>query len=162
MHEGGRTERRFSRKAEVREHRAFVGKPQAVGCRQFHEEVVRMLAVDERLAIQRLSGLQQQRIAGLADRRRICREHASQPESAGAERALSHEHDHCWTEELAVTSWAALLVVDNVGEAMEHEHPVLLHEMHPLHGCRVRLPARTRGLTPHRVRAVHASHRAVV
>ena len=161
MHERRRAERGLSRKAEVREHRALAGKPQAIGHGQLHEEVVRVLAIDKRLAIQRLSRLEEQRVAALADGRRIGREHAAQPEGAGSQRALGHEHEHRRTEELAVAPWAALIVVDHVGEAMEHEHPVFLHEMHPFHGRRVRLPAGARGLALHRVGAVHSLHCAL-
>ncbi len=59
MHEGGRAERGLSRKPCVNEHRVAFAHGDAVARRHFHEEVVGVLAVDERSApVRGLSGLQ--------------------------------------------------------------------------------------------------------
>src|SRR6266540_1467668 len=53
VHESRRSQRRLTGKADIREYRAAVRKRAAVARRQFHEEVVRMLPVDERGAMPR-------------------------------------------------------------------------------------------------------------
>src|SRR5206468_3999070 len=66
MHERGRTERRLAGQPRIDKHRAALAQRAAVAGGEFHEEIVRVLAIDERRAVCGLSGLEQQRIAALA------------------------------------------------------------------------------------------------
>ena len=50
--------------------------------RQLHEEIVRMLAIDQRLAVERLADLKDLAVAVRADRRRIQAEHAGERQPA--------------------------------------------------------------------------------
>jgi hypothetical protein len=94
---------------------------------------MRMLAVDERFdAIRRLSGLQQQWVAGLAHQW-IEREHASQRERSSAQHALGHAHDHAFAEGLIVSAPPALMVVNQRGIAMEHRRPIAEDAVNAFH-----------------------------
>ncbi len=78
VHEGDGPQRRLARIAGIEEHRRRPADRKAVGARQLHEEVVRMLPVDQgRHPIGGLAGLQQQGITILAHGR-IQREHGAQ------------------------------------------------------------------------------------
>src|SRR3954454_4683548 len=102
-----------------------------------------MLAINKRgSAIGRFAGLKQQRVPGFADGRRFEREHAAQAESAGAKRMLSHSHEHVWTEKFAVSPIPALVIVNGISKAVNHEHPIIVHVVKPLHGGGFRLPGR--------------------
>ena len=76
MREARRPERRLAREREVELGADVVGDLAAVERGELHEEVVRVLAVVQRLAVQRLAALQQQRVAAASDRRGLEREHA--------------------------------------------------------------------------------------
>ena len=48
MHEGGRAEGRLAGQAAIEEQAGTIAEAMAVARRQLHEEIVRMLAVDQR------------------------------------------------------------------------------------------------------------------
>ena len=151
MHEGRWTERRLAGQAEVQEGRTLRAERHAVGSRQLHEQIVRMLAIDEvRRAVRRLAGLEQQRIAALA-LGRVERKHGAQAEPARPERPLAHQHQHALAEGLVVAARAGLLVIDEVDEAMRHERPVAHRLVHARHRRGVGLPRGARAFAGHRV-----------
>src|ERR1700722_18609405 len=81
--DGGIAYRR-SVKAEQR----VVRERQIVERGQLHKEIVRVLAVDDRIAVSRFSLLKQLRIIAAADRRRLKRKHCARGERAAAQLAL--------------------------------------------------------------------------
>ena len=80
MHEGDRTESGFAGVAAVDEPGATLADRQRVRGAQFHEHVVRMLAIDEQLAVIRFAGLKEQRRAAWRKSKRLETEHAAQLE----------------------------------------------------------------------------------
>ena len=90
---------------------------------QLHEEIVRMLRVDDRTAADRLAGLEQLRIL-LADRERLEAEHRPQHQMTAAERPVGHAHDPVRGEELVVAARAGLHDLIDEREAVQHQHPV--------------------------------------
>src|SRR4051794_22516353 len=94
MHERGRSERWFTRKPRIEKYAGGVRDVPAVGCRKLHEQIVRMLAVDQvRPAVRRLAAPEQEWITA-GSHERVRREHSAQAERAIAERPLRHRHDH--------------------------------------------------------------------
>src|SRR5215216_3039973 len=91
---------------------------------QLHPEVVRMLAIVQRLTLVRLSSLQEQWIAAFGDGQRIEAEHRPSLEATASEVASSHQHSPVQRAELVVTALAALFVVLSEHEAVRHQHPV--------------------------------------
>jgi hypothetical protein len=81
MHEGGRAEGGLARQACVCEEGAAAAPDRvAIRCRQLHEEVVRMLPIDEGMTVGGPPAcLQEQRIPRPAHRRGIDREHRRAP-----------------------------------------------------------------------------------
>ena len=158
MHEGRRAERRLARQAEVDERRAVLAERHAVGGGELHEQVVRVLAVDEMgCAVGRLAGLEQQRIAALA-LGRIEREHGPQAERSRAGRPVAHQHQHARGEGLVVAARTGLPVVDEVDVAVRHERPGALGQVQTRHRRRLGLPGSAGALARHRVRTQGAPH----
>ncbi len=58
-----------------------------------HEEIMRMLAVDDRRSIRSLALLEELRIVAITDGCRLKREHGAHGELAGTELPLGHRHD---------------------------------------------------------------------
>src|SRR4051812_27032543 len=59
---------------------------------EVHEEIVRMLAIDDRLAIGRLSCLKQKRIPAVRDCRRLKTEHGPEHDASGAQAMNCAQH----------------------------------------------------------------------
>jgi hypothetical protein len=95
----------------------------AVAPGEFDEKIVRVLAVDQGLAVCRFPSLKEQRIAAFAHQR-VRRHHAAQAERAFAQRALRHRHQHAGAEGLRLAPRPALIVVDQIDEAVRHDRPV--------------------------------------
>ena len=81
MHERRRPERRIVDQAAAQQQRRPSERP-LVGGRQPHEEVVRVLIVDERRALERLAGLKHLGRTEVAQRERLERQHAVQRQRA--------------------------------------------------------------------------------
>ena len=90
---------------------------------QLHEQVVRMLPVVQRLALERLTALEQQRIATGPDGQRLGARHAVEVEGAAAELAHRHQHAPVDAAELIGTARTPLVVVLHEGVAVQHHHP---------------------------------------
>jgi hypothetical protein len=159
MHESGRAKRRLAGIGKIEKDRALLRQRHAIAAGELHEEIMRMLAVDQRrTAVGGLAAAEQQRIAALAHER-IERQHRAQAQRARPQRPLAHRHAHAVAEPFAGTARAALMVVDAVDDAMEHPHPIAGHELRALVGRGIRLPARSRRLARHEIGSVHALHR---
>ena len=159
MHEGRWTECRLARQSAV-EKAGTIAARDAVRARELHEEIVRVLAIDQRRApVSGFPGLQEERIAFLPDRRRLDRDHRLQTQRSGTERALGHCHPHVVAEDLGVAPWAALVVVDPVRKAVQHDHPGTAHDVDALMPGGFGLPRGAGGFATHRVRAIHTRHR---
>src|SRR5206468_13051750 len=115
VHERGRSQGWLAGEPAMDEERAIAAR-HAVRARELHEQVVRVLSVDERrTAVRRLTGLKEQWIALLADRTWLEREHGAKPQGAGPKGALGHPHAHVVAEDLLAAAISALVVVDEVG-----------------------------------------------
>lgn len=104
-----------------------------------HEEIVRVLAVDDGAAVGGFSLLEEQRVFAAGDGGGLKAEHGAQSELAGAKRALRHGHEPVGGEELVASARAGLLRVNDEGVGVEHEHPVAAHGHEHAHGRGVRL-----------------------
>ena len=162
VHERGRAESRLSRQPGVDECRAALRQAVAVRRRQLHEQVVRMLPVDQwRLPVGRLAGLQEERIAAFSECR-IGGDHGAQAQRSGAAHLpVAHHHQHAGHERLGVASRAALVVVDQVDEAVRHGVPVAEPGVDAFVRRGVRLPAGAGGFTTDGVRAEPCPHRVL-
>ena len=158
VHERRRSERGLSGQSAIHEQRVVAARD-AQADRQFHEQVVRMLAVDQRrVTVRRLAGLEQQRVAVLPDGRGLGGQHRAQAQRRRAQWMLAHRHQHVVGVPLRVAARAALLVVHEVAQAVEHEHPVAAHDVDAVVlGC-VGLPRGAGRLAPHCIGAIHAVH----
>ena len=135
MHERRRAEGRFAGQSRIHEHRA-VGARDAVRRGQFHEQIVRVLAVDQRRdAVRGLAGLEQQRIALAPDGCRLEREHRTRAKSTGAERPRREPHEHVGAEDVVVAARSALVIGDQERGAMEHQRPLAAHRMDRVVRC---------------------------
>ncbi len=161
MHEGRWAERRFARKTAVEEDAALRPDVLGQGCRQFHEEVMRMLPINEVLdAVGRLAARQQKRISPLAHQR-IGTEHGAELDRAVTHGMTCHAHQHAGKEGLLIAPPARLKVVDQVEHAMAHEGPPppLAHQSRVLGS--IRLPSCAGGLPGHWIGAKRSDHRPV-
>lgn len=109
VHERRRPERRLARLAAIDEDRRAFAQPMRVGGRQFHEQVVRVLAVDQRLdAIGGLAGGKQKGIA-IRPHERVGREHGAEVQDiAVGEVASGRAHRHAGQKRLLVAARAVL------------------------------------------------------
>ena len=100
--------------------------------RGLHEEVVRMLVVDERIPLEGLADLEDVAVALRADRRRVETEHQVERELAFAGALLGHAHPPVRRLDLALAARTALVVVHDEHDGVLHERPsraahVVLH-----------------------------------
>ena len=86
-----RPERRIAEWSGVDESDRFIGQRVRVLGGHFHEEVVRVLRVDDRTSADRLAGLKELRIF-LPDRQRLETQHRTKHEMTASERAIGHAH----------------------------------------------------------------------
>src|SRR5689334_19748182 len=96
----------------VEREQRVLAEPIVVHSSEFHEEIVRVLSVDDRLTECRLSLLEEQRILTLRNRRRLKTEHGTEGDCPLPYVALRHRHDPVWGEELVAAACTGLLRVD--------------------------------------------------
>src|SRR6476661_3006128 len=96
------------RRSIKREQRIF-SESQIVERGQFHDEVMRMLAVIDRLAERRFTLLEQKRVEALRHGCRLQTEHGPKCEFAPANLSLCHGHEPVGGKNFVITPWAALL-----------------------------------------------------
>ena len=132
VHEGNRAERRRAdRRARQRQRDGLRQRlaPHG-GC--LHEEIVRVLVIDERVPLERLADLHDVAVTLLADRRGIETEHQVQRQRAAPDRSASHSHPPVGRGHLALAARAALVVEHHEDDRVLHERPsrhrhVVLH-----------------------------------
>ena len=163
VHEGRRTECRFARQAGVEKGAARRSDVLRHRCRQLHEEVVRMLPVDQPVeSIGSFTAREKKRIAA-RPHQRVGAEHRPELERAFAERAAGHAHEHPSGERLVVAARSGLVIVDKVERAVRHEHPVAALGHHHAQGCRrIGLPRRPRTFALRRIGSERSDHRHCV
>ena len=134
-----RPQRRVADRRVVHVPHRVLAKPVRVLHAQLHHEVMRMLAVDDGLAVRCLARLEQQRIALAADGRRFQTEHSAQHDIAAAEPMHSAQHAPIGGVKLVGAQRAGLLRVHQ--ERLRHPHQAPLADAghQHRHGPRGRL-----------------------
>ena len=159
MHEGWWTEGWLARQARIDEHALACPEGAGVARRQFHEDVVRMLAVHQRLdAIGGLACSEKQGIATLAHQR-VGADGAAELERASViEAPLRGAHHHAGNKPLVVSARTVLRGVDKVDIAVGHQHPVAdMAHYHVMRGSG-RPPGSAAGVAGHGVVTECAAH----
>jgi hypothetical protein len=141
VHECGRTEGRFARKTRVQERTARFPELMREGGGHLHEEVMRVLAIDEgRLSVGRLPGRQEKRVPARAHERIRTQHRSHRQRIAIRHVAARRTHDHAGCECEFIAARAVLRVVDAIQHDVAGEHPVAVHDVGHLMDCRVGLP----------------------
>jgi len=91
--------------------------------RHFHEQIVLMLAVVNRLALAAFSGGKEIRISTPAHRPRLEADHAAHTESATAHIAIGHPHQPVDATELILAAIPSVVEKLHEGSAMPHQLP---------------------------------------
>ena len=120
---GDRSEGWIADWRDVNEEHAAAGERPRVFGRQLHEEIVRMLAVDDRLAERGLAGLKELGILPVADRGRLEAEHRAELNRAAPCRALGGEHPPVRGEVLVVSARTGLAERVECGVGVRHQMP---------------------------------------
>lgn len=157
VHEGGGAEGGLARPAGVDEHGVAVRQSPSVGSGQLHDQLVRMLPVDQRLSpVGALAGGEQQGIAALSHPG-VRADHGAEVQNVSAfEGASGRAHRHAGDERLVVSARTRLVGVDAVQQHVTHQVPVAAPGVHAFVPLGVRLPAGARGVAAHRVAAENA------
>jgi hypothetical protein len=95
------------------------------GSGHLHEEVVRMLVIDDRLSLEDLAGLEQLAGARASHRRRIEAGHPRQRKRPARGVAVRHQHPPVRRDELRAAARSALIVEHGPHDAVVHELPSL-------------------------------------
>ena len=144
VHVGHRPDPRLAHRRGVDHETESLGERPLVEGRQFHEQVVRVLPVVERLPTEGLAALQQQRVALPADRERLGAHHAVQVQRAAGKLAHRHQHSPIDAPHLVVPSGATLMIELQECVAVHHQHPGAGGEVPGPHGGRVGEPGGAR------------------
>ena len=156
MHERRRPERRFARIAEIQICGQIAPEFLREAQRNLIKQIVRMLAVVERIALPGLAGLKEKRVAASTFGQQIEAHHSAKTElGALSERMRIHRHKPVWRVDPIVAAACAGVDVTRKNSSMQHEHVVAEHQHASIHRCRVRHPARPGTLAAHRLRDVH-------
>ena len=160
VHECRRAECRLAGPARIHEGPCTFARLPGIACGKLHEEVVRMLAVDQwRHAVRGFAGRKEQRVTAPAHEW-IRAQHGAQHEPvAGSEIAPGRAHHHAGQECLLVAARSFLPVVDAVELHVAHQRPVSALGVSHGVGRRVGLPGGARGIARHRIGAERALHR---
>ena len=124
VHERRRPQRRLADRPAIEVERLVALQPVVDLGGQLHEQVVRVLPVDQRLAVRDLAGGEQ---VGVAARphQRLQRAHRAQLQvQPVAQVAVAHQHRHRLDERLVAAARAALRGSDAPGIAVRHQHPL--------------------------------------
>jgi hypothetical protein len=121
VHERYRTERRLADR-RARHHQTRSTPDRQLPHRgELHQEVMRMLAIDDRPPLPRLADLKQVAVPPLGDRFEA--EHAGQRQSAGTRLPAQHAHPPVLAGDLGLAERAALVVERDENDAVLHEVP---------------------------------------
>ena len=160
VHEGGRAEGGLAGQAAIDEQARLVRKAPRIAGRQFHEEIVRVLAIDQRRqSVGRLAAGEEQRIAARAHQRIGAQHRPDLDDAAVREAAPGHSHHHAGGETALVAARPALPVINKVEIGMGHDRPLARHQVEAVVARRVGLPRRAGGFASGVVRAERGRHR---
>ena len=124
VHERGGAERRVAANGGLHPVGSLVAERAPVRRRQIHEQVVGVLPVDDRVAAERLAGLEQLRRAAVRDRGRFERVHHHQGDPPAGHVPLGHDHPEVRRLEGVVAGRASLVVVEEADRPHGHELPM--------------------------------------
>ena len=132
MHERGRAERGFGDRTAIEEGAARSG-IHIDSCREFHEQIVRVLAVDQ--LIRAVRGFARGEQIGIAFRshQRFEAQHRSHLQPHTAEIARRRQHRHRRDERLFIPARSALVGIDTPRIAVQHQHPRAGCDVQPVH-----------------------------
>src|SRR5215213_1092151 len=150
MHECTWAKRGLARIATVHKPaRAFADGHRVVRA-QFHEEIVRMLAIDQRFALVRLTCLEEQGRAAGWKRKWLSAEHAAQLEGSRTRAPYRRRHEPVCRFKLRHASWPTLAIDARYEVVMKHQQPLAGLLVQHRHRARIRLPRRARTHSTHR------------
>src|SRR5262245_23328654 len=109
MWKGRRTERRLRHRTAIRVYLRFLVDLKTEAAGQLHEQLVRMLTVDDREAEGGFAGLKKQRVPSLSHRRRLQTEHRTKPDPIPADLPRQHGHEPVCRKEFVPASGPCLL-----------------------------------------------------
>ena len=133
MHECHGSERRFAdRTAGQRESGRLIdsGAPHRG---ELHEQIMRMLPVDQRPPIQRLARLKDLPVSVLANRRWIEAQHARECQLAMGRLSTGHPHPPVRNHDLGAPARASLMIEFGEHDPVLHELPAVVHGHRHLH-----------------------------
>ncbi len=122
MHERRRAERRLRNRAAIEERGGAVRDIDIHPRSQFHKQIVRMLPVDERLAIGGFAGREQVGIAARIEQR-LGAHHGAQLQTCASKITLRHQHRHRLDISFVAAARAGLFRVDQPAVTVRHPLP---------------------------------------
>src|SRR5205814_7902800 len=123
MRKCDRTERRIADRSKINLEHGLVREWTRVVHSQGHDQVVRMLGVDDRFSESGLARLEQQWIAPVPDRQRVKARHHLKHEASLAYDVFRRAHEPVRRIKLIVATRSRLLRIDYICLAHEHEVP---------------------------------------
>ena len=151
------SQRRVAHRCVVQVPKRVLAEPVRVLHAQLHHEVVRVLAVDDGLAVGGLAGLKQQGIALVADGRGLQAQHGAQHHVAAAQPMHGAEHAPVGGVKLVGAERSSLLRVHHEGLRHPHQAPLADAGHQHGHGPRRRLKSGAGRLAHEEVaRRIHA------
>src|SRR6187399_1727461 len=123
VHERHRTKRWIAHRGTRQSEREIAAERVLPANRRLHQEVVRMLPVDQGYAVQCLADLEDLAIAVIAKRERIETEHEVELQRPACGRTTEHAHPPVLRTEVLAAARTALVVVCQPGHAVLHEMP---------------------------------------
>ena len=127
MHECRRAKRRLGNRAAIEIESDLLRQLNVVGSRELHKQVVRVLGVDNRTALERLSCLEElwkptpRRSPGFS------REHPARHKTTRPRLTLRHEHEPVLGLGFVNSARCALMIKADLEVSVTHDHPVALH-----------------------------------
>jgi hypothetical protein len=105
---------------------------------------VRVLAIDQRFAIEHFAGLEQFAITGLADCQRIKTQHPAESQAVAPTVGFRDSHPPVRQDEFAVALRAALIVEQPIDDAVLHHSPAAGRGWRSMNVRRLLRPGRRR------------------
>src|SRR5688572_5436816 len=113
MRKGGGSQCRLSKRSAICKDLALVIESEFIASGQFHEQLVRMLAVHNRQAVCRFPGLEELRISFSSHGCRLQTQHRAKSDRAPADLLHHHRHGPVHRKKLVLSSGAALLNIND-------------------------------------------------
>src|SRR5215212_7460538 len=117
---------------------------------QLHEEIVRMLAIDQRFAFVCLTSLEEQGRAARWKRKWLSAEHAAQLKCSRTRTPDGRRHEPVCRFKLRHSSWSTLAIDACYEVVMKHQQPLAGLLVQHRHRGRIRLPRGARAHSTHR------------